>query len=350
MATNPLLAAKRVINDYRYERRYHKGHINQATEILGHIESSKGKTSASEIRKCDQYAREILGRQHYAPWLYVYTAIAEEFKEGWIPDNFYGKKVVPTFKGSYGNVSSLKPLNSAIFGSTAFPDVISFVNGLFIDTNYNVIDPADVKDRLFATQDRVVFKPDSSAQGEGIAFFTPDNFAVIEARRLGNGLYQAYIPQHQLFEEYAQNSVATLRITTVITDAGEVSLRACYLRLGAGDDTHVKSKSHIRIPIDLQTGAFSEAGFLPTWVTTNKHPTSQLTFAGRVVPCFEKCITTVMELHRQVPYARCVGWDVVVDQDDNVRIMEWNGEHNDIKFSEAVQGPCFADLGWEKLA
>jgi hypothetical protein len=29
--------------------------------------------------------------------------------------------------------------------------------------------------------------------------------------------------------------------------------------------------------------------------------------------------------------------------------MEWNGTYNDIKFSEATQGPCFADLGWERL-
>jgi hypothetical protein len=29
--------------------------------------------------------------------------------------------------------------------------------------------------------------------------------------------------------------------------------------------------------------------------------------------------------------------------------MEWNAEHNDIKFSEATQGPCFADLRWDRL-
>lgn len=33
----------------------------------------------------------------------------------------------------------------------------------------------------------------------------------------------------------------------------------------------------------------------------------------------------------------------------NVGLMEWNAGHNDIKFSEATQGPCFHDLGWEKF-
>ena len=49
------------------------------------------------------------------------------------------------------------------------------------------------------------------------------------------------------------------------------------------------------------------------------------------------------------PYARCVGWDVTVDADEKVMLMEWNAEHNDVKFSEATQGPCFSDLNWERL-
>jgi hypothetical protein len=50
-----------------------------------------------------------------------------------------------------------------------------------------------------------------------------------------------------------------------------------------------------------------------------------------------------------VPYARCVGWDLTVDSDEQVMVMEWNAEHNDVKFSEATQGPCFADLDWQRL-
>ena len=50
-----------------------------------------------------------------------------------------------------------------------------------------------------------------------------------------------------------------------------------------------------------------------------------------------------------MPFARSVGWDVVVDSDDEVRVLEWNAGHNDIKFSEATQGPCFSDMGWETL-
>ena len=50
-----------------------------------------------------------------------------------------------------------------------------------------------------------------------------------------------------------------------------------------------------------------------------------------------------------VPFARSIGWDMIVDNNNEIQVMEWNGSHNDIKFSEATQGPCFSNLGWEKL-
>jgi len=58
-------------------------------------------------------------------------------------------------------------------------------------------------------------------------------------------------------------------------------------------------------------------------------------------------VALVLRLHRARPYARLLGWDVTVDKNNDVQIMECNGGHCEIKSSEAMQGPCFADLGWE---
>jgi hypothetical protein len=50
-----------------------------------------------------------------------------------------------------------------------------------------------------------------------------------------------------------------------------------------------------------------------------------------------------------MPFTRVIGWDIIVDSMEKPVIMEWNGRHNDIKFSEAATGPNFADLGWQEL-
>jgi hypothetical protein len=329
--------------------RYHWSETFAANRLLKGIEGRIGKTHPRHIRLSNEYAVDVLGHRHFAPWLYVYCAISGEFRDGWIPYNFYGSAVTPAYLGWYGRLSSLKPLNSVLFASDAFPDIGSFVNGIFFDHAQNAVASKDVKDLLFADQDRVVFKVDISKQGKGIYFFTRDTFSADKVMALGNGLFQRFIRQHELFNDFAENSVATLRFITVVKDDGEVSVRACTLRLGTGEDSHVQAPSQVRVPIDRQSGAFDEKGYLSSWVTTPVHPTSKVRFAGNFVPAFAACMATVTDLHKKVPYARCIGWDITVDIGENVKVMEWNAGHPGIEFVEATQGPCFSGLGWEKL-
>jgi len=220
---------------------------------------------------------------------------------------------------------------------------------IFFDKNYNYLQPEFVKDKLFEQHNRVIFKLDNSLQGLGIHVLDSDSFTLQNIKKLGNGLFQSFIQQHPLFDEFSEHSVATIRITTYYENNSNVSVRACYLRLGSGLETHVQSNSHIRVPIDLDNGAFNIYGYTPDWIEIEFHPYSKVLFVEKVIPAFQECIRTVTKLHKKIPYARCIGWDVTVDRDEKVRIMEWNNGHNDIKFSEATQGPCFADLGWEKL-
>jgi hypothetical protein len=328
----------------------HWEHRIEANSILKRLEGELGKTNPTHIKLADEYAREVLGHAHYAPWLYVYTALAGTFKEGWIPDNYYGSVVVPKVKGSYGDISCLKPLTYTIFKSDTFPDIAFFVNGLFLALDNTPISYRDVENFLFKNAEKIVFKVDNSQQGTGIFFFERRSFDIEKIKLLGNGVFQSYLVQHKFFDDFSPNSVATLRMTTVVDDGGGISLRACYLRLGRIDDTHIQSKSNIRVPVDLSSGEFSSEGYLPNWLTVKEHPDSKIRFSGCYIPAFAQCVSTVLDLHKKAPFARCIGWDVTIDSDEDVRLIEWNGAHNDIKFTEATQGPCFADLGWDRLA
>ena len=320
-----------------------------AMKILKAVESYKGKTSRQDLKQCNDYAVEVLGHKRFAPWLYVYTAVSGRFREGWIPDNYYFSVVVPTIQKRYGPMADLRGLSAVMLQSAALPDVLAYVNGIFFDTTSGFVSPDAVRDKLFKDQERVVFKLDHSLRGEGVYFLTRESFSLEQIHRLGNGVFQRAVRPHRLFAEFTQQSVATVRITTVYEESGKVSVRACYLRMGSGDETHVQSKTEIRVPVNVVSGALEEIGYTAEWLETRVHPTSHVAFAGNVIPAFHSCVRTVTELHRKAPYTRCIGWDVTVDQDEQVQLLEWNGARNGIKFSEATQGPCFADLGWERL-
>ena len=63
---------------------YHKAHKKRAMEILKSLETEKGKTNPRFIRLSKEYAKDVFGSEKYAPWLFTYSAMAGEFKEGWI--------------------------------------------------------------------------------------------------------------------------------------------------------------------------------------------------------------------------------------------------------------------------
>jgi hypothetical protein len=329
--------------------RFHLDHGAQARKVLQLLEDKHGKTDPANLRLADAYARDVFGDPVYAPWLRVYTAFRGSFKEGWIPDNYYAIVVVPHMKGLYGKIGNLKPISHQIFGGDALPDVAYFANGLFFTDKSVVVPERELKDVVFEHAERVVFKLDGSGQGKGVHFFDRANFDPALIRSLGNGVIQTFIVQHPLFRAFASKPVATLRFTTVVDDSGRISIRACFLRLGRADDTHILADREICVAVNLETGELCDEGYMSDWSAVDAHPDSGVRFAGIKIPQFEQCVATVLRLHQKIPFARCVGWDITVDANDRVQVMEWNGEHNDVKFSEATQGPCFSDLKWERL-
>ncbi|AMM16285.1 hypothetical protein AX768_19090 [Burkholderia sp. PAMC 28687] len=192
--------------------KFDKDHESQARIIFKTLEKKNGKTDPVNLRLADAYAQEVLGNARYAPWLRVYAAFTGTFKEGWIPDNYYGSVVVPRMKGPYGKISSLKPLSGIIFSSDTFPDIAYFVNGLFFTSDHVAVPEAEVEAFVFRNTEKIVFKVDSSFQGKGVFFFDRETFSVGSIKSLGNGVIQRFIVQHQLFNDFASNAVATLRI------------------------------------------------------------------------------------------------------------------------------------------
>jgi hypothetical protein len=330
--------------------RYHNISNKIACDVLASLKEEKGGFPIELKRKADEYANEVLGWKGFAPWLYVYSHFTGQFKEGWIPDNFYGKVVIPKIQGAYGKVSMLKPMTNRLFEKNISPDLGYYINGTWFDTNYKQISEANIL-KIFFTDtdtDKVIVKLDTTYQGKGIHVLTKSEFNSSKLNKLGDFVIQKFIKQHEFFNSYTSNSVATIRLTTVVEINGDISLRAAYLRLGRSGDTHVQSVNHIRIPIEMIDGKLYDLGYLPNWHQIKNYPNSKTTFSEKEIPNFENCVNLVLELHKKMPMVKAIGWDVIIDNNNQPIVMEWNGYSNDIKFSEATQGPCFKNLNWDK--
>jgi len=328
---------------------YHRHHRQQANIRLATIEAARGKTDPAQVRLAQDYAADVLGWKGYAPWLVTYTAMAGTFKEGWMPDNYFGKVVLPTLNGSLGAITASKSITGRFFDCDAFPDIGAYVNGLLFNADGEVVDDDTFFAGLFAHSDRIVFKVDGLNRGEGVRTYEKSTFDLSRVKASGNGVFQTYIQQHEYFARYTQSPVAALRLTTLIDNQGKCRVRTSYLKLGRVGEQTALSATFIRLPIDVETGIYSGDAHYDSWTMSPQHPDTPTPLEGFTVPRFHDAAALAMKLHTKHPYIRLMGWDMTVDSDNQIKILECNGGHTEIRSSEAINGPHFTDMGWENL-
>lgn len=339
---------KSIALKYSIER-FHNYQNNMALSFLNNIEKQNGKLDVNSKRRADEYAIKILGSKKYAPWLYVYSALRKSFKYGWIPGNYYGLIITPLINGGYSSIDSLRTLTNRILGTSTIPDTAYLIDGILYSSYFKPVEQQDVMNTIFKNSDVVFFKLNDTAQGKGVELIEKTSFDISKSMIKKDGCFQSIIYPHDFFKQITKNSTSTIRITTVRDHVGKVSVRAAYLRVGRNMDFMVKSANAIKIPIDLSSGLLGEFGFMPDWSFSVRHPDTGFLYLGNKIPFFDDAKNLCKSLHESFPHFSIIGWDSCINQNDEVKIMEWNANQTDIVFSEATTGPCFLDLGWENL-
>ena len=311
------------------------------------IEEKNQKLDSSTIKKCREYAKDIFGSEIYSTELAIYCIIYGSWCDGWIPESWFQEYVVKGSAGSLYKLSNEKTLSNHFFKSESIPDVAYFVNGRFYSRNWRKLSEKEVKPHLFENGDRVVFKKNASKRGRGVQTLSKDLFSEVDMRSLGNGCFQSYIEPHHTVPSFGVTSVPTLRIVTTLDRSGVATPRIANLRLGRIHNTHVISDDQVLVPICIESGRLKALGYLGDWTPLQAHPDTNLSFHGEVYPEFTTAVELCLKNHEKVPMFLSIGWDVCLNINGSFDIMEWNLLHG-IKYGEAIYGPTFSDLKWER--
>jgi hypothetical protein len=257
--------------------------------------------------------------------------------------------VCPRINGSMRHCVPLKTFANVVLQTEHLPDLAYIVDGQAYDRDLAAVDDDLLPRLLFEDNMEVFVKYDDSMRGDGVVRITEQECDIDALRSGPDCVIQYPVHQHPALERIVSGSVATIRITTVRGPDGTVQARAGYLRVSRKGESHVSSATHLRIPIEMESGRLTESGYMADWSRVEVHPDSGFSFAGASIPCFEDALRLCVLLHGRSPHLGCIGWDTTVDCNGVVVLLEWNASHNDIKFSEATAGPCFKGLGWENL-
>jgi hypothetical protein len=288
----------------------------------------------------------VFGSAAYAGWLKFYATVQGAFREGWIPDNYYGRVVVPRTKPD-APVSGFKTLTQRVFRSQSIPDLAYVIRGRFYDAACAPLTAHELKAALVASGAFAIYKRDGSSKGRGVVRFATGKVDLAALAAMPDGVIQRFVNPCALYRELSPWGGATLRITTVFADRPEV--RSGFLRLARRDEASLFAKTAVKLIVDTDTGRTWEGAFLGDWRKSPVHPDSGVPLPAMAVPKFTESVALVLALHAGLPHYASIGWDLTVDDAGQPQILEWNGEHNGIKVTEATTGPSFADLGWEKL-
>ncbi len=342
-----LKSADHFIRTRLQDKFYHDYHRRQAKVVYANIiaqfpDRSLPPDVTGRIR---EYSRDVLGSVRFAPWLEVYTAFRGEFIEGWIPDNYFGRILAPSWR-TYPGIDR-KTTARRILGTDRIPDIAYQINGSWIDTRNEPIDIAVLADVLFRSETHVFVKRDGFAQGAGVSQVPRSEFDPAAIARLGNLVVQAPIRQHPFLAELSPASVATLRITTVKRPGEKAEMRAAMLRIASGREATMRIRDELDISVIDAVGTLDDKAADDLWTTFRTLPATGTAFAGRVLPGFQRAVGFCTDLHDRSPFSMVVGWDIAIDEAAGPVLIEWNTGHVDVAHSEASVGPCYLGLGWE---
>lgn len=327
---------------------YHNTHKAKAFSAIKVIEKySDIKLTPQLKQQANDYADIILGGIEYAPWLYVYTLVSGKFKEGWIPDNFFGTLVSPT-SGLY-NVSGYKTFSRVILKTDLLPDLAYIIDGSIFDSHFSPINLADLKKIISDQASFVYLKQNVSDKGKGVSRVAIDSIDMRVLKSASNCVIQSPIKQHHILEEINSGSVANIRITTVRNLEDKMEFRASHVNFGRQGHKWVQANNFIQVPVTNLDGEFHPFGYSRSWERFNAHPDTGVSFYNIRIPKFREAVETCLQLHASIPHFPVIGWDIAINDQEQIQLMEWNAGHIGINLDEAVSGPCFTSLNWERF-
>jgi hypothetical protein len=338
----------RRVEDYRYDD-VHERRANAIYEVIM-AQHPHRRVSPRVLGQIESYAREVLGSPRFTPWLRVYTAWAGEFKEGWIPDNYYGRVVLPAVQGPARHMAAFKTLARRMLqAGDLLPDLAYRVRGHWIDVEGRPLRASDVEDLVFQYGPRAVVKSDASNQGKGVFVVERGRDDLLTLEDAGDLSVQRLIRQHESFDRFNAGSLATVRINTLKREGEPAGWRGANLRFGRPGTEVIKSSSYVKIPVLDRHGTMADYGMLDDWTRVTRHPDSGAELEGVTIPSYEAARDACLRLHDGLSHFTFIGWDVGISDDGRFYLLEWNGIHPGIVSIEAAAGPAFTDLGWEDL-
>lgn len=280
--------------------------------------------------------------------------VIDEFNPNYLPSSYY----FPIIEGALNpkehkfNLSHKSVCDFLYKGIVKFPTtVLRCYNGVYFDSALQPLSPLEAMKILMADDEVLLFKPAyRTVQGMGIKLLHKkdiENFA----NQIKSGetvvkcpdfVLQRLVRQHADTKVFNSTSLNCMRITTLNLN-GTISVCTRALKAGSANavvDNIGTGKKGVAVGIN-EDGTLRDFGYYGNGERTEAH--NGVVFKGKSIPLFDKIIETAKELHSVNSVCKIIGWDLALDDNNEVVLIEGNSAHPGISVEQIATGPVFGN-------
>ncbi len=308
--------------------------------------------TTEQDRQIQSFFLQYYGKKIPTKWHRLCTSYTGIFHYNYFPEILFSTKLEhitnPYREAEFLGDKNLLPI---LFGNALDVHVpktyISSVKGVFRDTKMHVIPKEDVIKTIEAIGDCVLKKTKETSSGRDIEILHVDDNRNINdlLKTFGTDfVVQELIHQCKELSDLNHTSINTFRVITYLCDG---NIEVCPIALRIGRSNSDRDNIHyggicVGINADgtLKKTAFSEYG-----ERFDCHPDTKVVFENYAIPGAALIIREqAKKLHSIIPWLGIISWDLTIDDEGRITIIEMNTTGQSAWFCQMVNGePLFGE-------
>lgn len=342
---------KRNMSEFLKEK-YYKLHTSYSKMKIKNYSRRTVRKYIPEKKLTNEQKQKI--KEFYKPYKNITTDFHEfyyqktgKFYENYLPDDLYYNDIDMYFN----NWNSAAVLDNKCFYSRMFtkikqPDTVAYrINNFWYDKEMNIINETEVINKIQKENGVFIKLAIDSAGGKGVQHIANTQNAKAEflafvSQTDKDIIIQKAIQQHPVLTSLNASSVNTIRILSLLTEEG-AKVYSAILRMGVNNSkVDNASSGGITVGID-ENGKLKNVAYFVNGEKYDKHPTSGMEFSNIKIPQFNEMKEMVIKNHPLIPHFRLVSWDIALDKNEDIVLIEVNLKYGELDFHQLNNGPLF---------
>ena len=288
------------------------------------------KLTDEQKRAIDKFYLKNWGEKIPYNWHQLYTSFTGNFDEKYFPDFLYSsllERIWNTERYKYAlEDKNLLPLICQNINGVVTPKLlVSCVNGLLRDEHYNIINEEIALD-ILKNYNEVFVKPSiGTCSGNGCKKIRTEKISINVLKKIYNGNFsiQEIIKNHKVLKDLYPYGVNTFRVISYIWN-DKINLCPVALRLGK-DKNYLDNVHAGGISVGVkESGELMPYAFTEFQEKFSCHPDTKVVFNDYLIPQYKRILESVKLLHANIPYLGIIHWDITIDENNNIVVVEAN--------------------------